>query len=267
MSGADPRPDRLDDLLAARAVEGLSPAERDELAALLAAHPGTDADELDRAAAAIDLALAKDEALPALLRERLLADARLRIAPAQQTSAGRSGARFALAGWLAAAACLLLAAIAWWPGGPAGRGATGADVEAFARAHADTVRAAWGDFNDLATGAPPEFPGVKGEVVWSDSAQRGFMRLTGLPASARDPGSGELADVYQLWIVDGTRGLGQRISGAIFANDAASGELIIPIEPRLRVNAAAVFAVTVERPGGVWVSDMSRRVCLAAVGG
>ena len=44
---------RLLDLLADRAVFGLEPAEEQELAALLAAHPNRDPDALDRLAAAV----------------------------------------------------------------------------------------------------------------------------------------------------------------------------------------------------------------------
>ena len=144
-----------------------------------------------------------------------------------------------------------------------GSGGAKPDVARFATAHPDAVKATIGDFNDLTSGAPPEIRGVTGEVVWSDSAQKGFLKLTGMPAN--DP----TKEQYQLWIVDGTRGLGQRISGAVFdiPKDvvAAKGEVIVPIDPQLHVNKAAVFAVTIEKTGGVWVSDMTRRAVIAMV--
>lgn len=117
------------------------------------------------------------------------------------------------------------------------------------------VRVAWTDW--AADGAPPEIPGVTGDVVWSDDEQRGYMRFVGLPAN--DPTKQQ----YQLWIIDKERGMAQRISGGIF--NGGPGETIVPIEPRLLVNKAAAFAVTIEQPGGTWVSDMTRRVNIAPV--
>jgi hypothetical protein len=67
--------DRLDDLLASRAIEGLGEQEQRELEALLAAHPEVDADSYDRAAAAVHLALLGEvgagREMPGALRERL----------------------------------------------------------------------------------------------------------------------------------------------------------------------------------------------------
>lgn len=167
------------------------------------------------------------------------------------------------AGWLVAAACLVLAFAGWWPhltATPA-MPPLSTQLDQFVRSTPDAVRAPWGDFNDLATGQAPEIPGVQGEVIWSDAEQRGFMVLTGLPVN--DPAR----EQYQLWIVDAERGIDQRISGAVFDVPAGSGRVVVPIDPQLKVNQAAVFAVTIEKPGGVWVSDMTRRACLAAVRG
>lgn len=111
--------------------------------------------------------------------------------------------------------------------------------------------------------APPELEGVEGDVVWDDETQTGFMRFVGLPIN--DPT--ELQ--YQLWIIDARYGddaINQRVSGGVFnaaARHGKVGEIIIPIDPALPIGEAAHFAVTIERPGGVWVSDMSRRVVIA----
>ena len=43
-----------------------------------------------------------------------------------------------------------------------------------------------------------------------------------------------------------------------------SGEVIVPINAALPIRDAAAFAVTVEAPGGVVVSDRSRLALLAA---
>ena len=68
---------RLDDLLLARATEGLDAAEEQELARLLAAEHDVDAGAYERAAAAVCLAvLGGRGALPAALRARLERSAR-----------------------------------------------------------------------------------------------------------------------------------------------------------------------------------------------
>lgn len=120
----------------------------------------------------------------------------------------------------------------------------------------DTVTLAWGDWALEEEG--PEVAGVQGDVVWSDSAQKGYMRFVGLPVN--DPT--ELQ--YQLWIIDAERGMEQRISGGVF-NATTDGELVVEIDDtEIPVGEAAAFALTIEKPGGVWVSDMSRRVVIAA---
>jgi hypothetical protein len=64
--------ERLDDLLLARATQGLDAAETQELARLLAAQPDADDGSYERAAAAVCLAvLGGESALPGSLRERL----------------------------------------------------------------------------------------------------------------------------------------------------------------------------------------------------
>jgi hypothetical protein len=63
---------RLDELLLARATEGLSGSDAAELERLLAAHPEVDESAYERAAAAVTLAaLGLREKLPAALRARL----------------------------------------------------------------------------------------------------------------------------------------------------------------------------------------------------
>jgi hypothetical protein len=104
----------------------------------------------------------------------------------------------------------------------------------------------------------PEVKGVQGEVTWSDAAQAGVMRFTHLPIRT--------GDRYQLWIVD-SRGMEQRISGGVFnGGDCSQSSLEVPIKPGIEVVSAAAFAITIERPEGVWVSDMKRRVVIAKKG-
>jgi len=89
---------------------------------------------------------------------------------------------------------------------------------------------------------------VSGDVVWSDARQAGFMRLAGLPAN--DPSVAQ----YQLWIVDADRSP-QPVDGGVFDMPVGTGEVVIPIDAKLAVNAPTVFAITLEKPGGVVVSE------------
>jgi hypothetical protein len=109
---------------------------------------------------------------------------------------------------------------------------------------------------------------VIGDVVWSDTLNKGYMRISGL--AINDPS----LEQYQLWIFDATRPTGdleqfgegllsQRpIDGGVF-DLASEGEIIIKIDAKLTVQQAAAFAITVEAPGGVVVSDRSRVPLLA----
>jgi hypothetical protein len=73
-------PERLLDLLVARATEGLPVREADELERDLLERGDLDADDIDLAAAAVFLAYdagrARTEPMPETLRQRLLATAR-----------------------------------------------------------------------------------------------------------------------------------------------------------------------------------------------
>ncbi len=120
----------------------------------------------------------------------------------------------------------------------------------------DAVTIAWNDWES--EGAPPEITDVQGDIVWSDAEQHGFMRFVGLPVN--DPSVCQ----YQLWIIDAQRGMSQRINGGVF-DCPNPGELIVEIDtPDIPVSKAAAFALTIEQPGGVWVSDMTRRVVIAS---
>ena len=117
----------------------------------------------------------------------------------------------------------------------------------------DTIQVAWQPF-DLPD-APAEQQGVRGDVVWSDDLQEGYIRFVGLKPN--DPE----VEQYQIWVID-ERGLEQKVSGGVF-NASAQGEIIVPITPGIDVGRVALFAITVENPGGTWVPDLSRRVVVA----
>jgi len=123
---------------------------------------------------------------------------------------------------------------------------------AFESSTPNLVRANW------APGNVKDIRGVTGEVVWSDAKQAGYIRISGLPKN--DPGR----EQYQLWIFDENQDPKTPIDGGVF--DASSdGEIVIPIDAKIKVKNPKVFAITVERPGGVVVSKQEKVAALAKV--
>jgi len=120
-----------------------------------------------------------------------------------------------------------------------------------------TVRLAWSPF-ELPNAPAAEQPGVTGDVVWNDELEQGYLRFVGLDVNDPD------VEQYQVWVID-ERGMEQKVSGGVF-NATAQGEVIVPIDPGIDVGRVALFAVTVEEPGGTWVPDLRRRVVVAPRG-
>lgn len=276
----------LNDLLADQALFGLDDADRAKLASLLQ-RAGIDVDDsFDLAAGAAMLALADHaERAPASVYTRaaqaaevfaremensrnVMGTPALRIVESDSGIPRPRRISSAWLGWMAAAACLAFAAIGWIQifANRQNSGPLQASMvslrDAVAKAP-DAKRLVWSDWDK------PEIAGVKGEVVWSENGQKGYMTFRGLPVNDASK------EQYQLWIVD-ERGLEQRVSGGIFNSSGQTtgwqgevraerngDELIVEISPRIHVGTPALFAVTIERPGGTWVSDMKRRVVIA----
>jgi hypothetical protein len=163
--------------------------------------------------------------------------------------------RRAIAPWLAAAACLLVAAGAVWFAWQRQQ-ATPIISPADARS---SLLASTTDAKPIAWSATADAnaTGASGDVVWSTAQQRGYMRFVGL--AANDPKQFQ----YQLWIFDKNRDDKYPVDGGVF-DVSSTGEVIVAISPKLHVSDATLFAVTVERPGGVVVSKRERIVVTAA---
>jgi hypothetical protein len=274
VSAKQSKQEQLEALLGDRALVGLSEEQQTELVALLG---GEDDGSFDRAAAAIDLATAGPlEPLPAHLAAKVEADARQTLRPSRVSARVRAKNDIARwAGWMAAAACLALAAAGWWrasrtpmpvaitPAAPLSTGPapvpvvpptpTPAALREQLLAAPDAVRVEWSPTKD------PAARGASGDVVWSESRQSGFMRFHGL--AANDPSKSQ----YQLWIFDPSQDAKTPIDGGVFDVDPKSGDVIVPIAAKLHVSGPTLFAVTVEKPGGVVVSKRERIVVTAAV--
>jgi anti-sigma-K factor RskA len=105
----------------------------------------------------------------------------------------------------------------------------------------------------------PAAAGASGDVVWHNGVQRGAMRIAGLKQNDAT------REQYQLWIFDAERDERYPVDGGVF-DVGPSGEVIIPIDAKIDVKKPALFAITVEKPGGVVVSKRERIVLAAKAG-
>lgn len=280
---------RLEELLCDRAVFGLDPADEAELATLVGEAVDWPSDE-DLAAAEASLGgldeATLNETLPPDLRQRLLSEAQQFdfAEAAAQVSPLTTGPQAVAASvaapvvteapsrvrgvvWLLATAASLLIGLGL--GGQLFRDSVEPTPPALAqqleslRGLAGVTTVAWTATEDpAAVGPGGEREGYDwGEVVWSDAEQRGFMVFHGL--AANDPS----AEQYQLWMFDEQRTDDYPVDGGVFDIQGEPGEpvanAIVPILAKLPVTKAKMFAVTVEKPGGVVVSDRSRLPLLA----
>jgi anti-sigma-K factor RskA len=289
---SEERKEKMLELLSEKAVFGLSEAELAELAELKKDFPELDDDSFELAAASIGmLNLDTNEQMPVHLREKIAAGAEQYFAARQQESAAASAVEsrtekeefqktFAFApkrsiwswlGWLAAgAACLVLAFNIYTTRSELARStqrinelesqipkptpklSAAQELEQFLAANRDVVRSEWGDFD------PNKPMNVKGEIVWSSSAQKGYIRFTSIPVNDKTK------EQYQLWIFDENQNPKTPIDGGVFdANQ--SGEVIVPIDAKIKVQKPTMFAVTAEKPGGVVVSPLEKVMAVAKV--
>lgn len=273
--------DRLHELLADRALVGLDRKEERELIELFALFPELDVEEYDRVAAACALAAIQNqvEQMPMGLADKLLAqhsgetpasvkttmgipqgpahtivmpDRPVRpadVIPLQPKTTKRASNVFALTGWLAAAAILVLSigAFTWKMRAPK---TIGLDAQYAALVgNPGTTKASFAGTED------PSGKGATGEVIWNATEQKGFMRFKGL--AKNDP----KAVQYQLWIFDKDRDDKYPVDGGVF--DVSGEDVIVPIKAQLAVSKPVLWAVTAEKPGGVVVSKRERIVIAA----
>lgn len=284
---SEERKEKMLELLSEKAIFELSDAELAELAELEKEFPELNDDSFELAAASIGmLNLDTNEQMPAHLREKIAAGAEQFFASRQpETAAAESNAEkeelqktFTFAskrsirswlGWLAAAAaCVVLAFNIYTTRTELARStqkinelearlpkptptpSAAQEFEQFLASNADVVRSEWGDFD------PKKPMNVKGEIVWSQTAQKGYVHFTNIPVNDKSK------EQYQLWIFDKTQKY--PVDGGVF--DASSaGEIIIPIDAKIKVQEPFQFAVTAEKPGGVVVSLLEKVMAVAKV--
>lgn len=282
----DPRRfDEWDDATLDRAFEAfLEGGNTGELDALQAEVDGADLDEIEETIAAIQWthAAAPDQAepMPASLMQSLKAQAEGWIA--SQAADARSLAEaaepevepeverwetgpsapivpmprrtpwLALVGW-AAAATLLVVLMTRERTGAEPTLVPAAQLDRLVASANDLVRIEWSATED------PAAASVQGEVVWSDNAQEGYMVFEGLPVN--NPTEAQ----YQLWMFDPGRAEWEKlpVDGGVF-DIAKDGKTVVPIAAKLPVHNVALFAITIEKPGGVVVSERERLVVTAS---
>ncbi|MBB3209341.1 hypothetical protein FHS27_005181 [Rhodopirellula rubra] len=271
MNSSSLPPSEWEELLAGEAIGDLDTSELERLDQEFASGRPDSSAELMRTAAALDLALAgaEDDAMPDHLRRRVALDAVKYIPDANSNSAGvelasdqQPHATIPLrerVAWLAAAASILFAFGTWALRERSGGNGPGDAIVAMdfgkeranLKATEDHIAVQW------APGTTPFETPVAGDVVWSTTEQKGFMRFVDMPIN--DP----TKEQYQLWIIDPARD-DEPIDGGVF-DVTAAGEVIVPIDAKLKVLDPAAFAITIEKPGGVVVSTQERLPLLASV--
>ena len=254
---------RVEELLTDLETEGLGDADARLLEELLT-QTGLDREYFGPAASAVTLASSMPLLeLPSGLRSQLVAAGQRSVARVTPLRPRQAWLDSAAIGWYAAAAMLLLAVGAWWPGleGVVGPGTPSAltdlvppalERERLLASGTELFRREWAPTDD------PAARGLSGDVVWSAALQAGFMRFQGLEAN--DPAAAR----YQLWVFDAERDDRYPVDGGVFDVPAGASEVVVPIRPVLPVGEAVAFAVTVELPGGAVVSTRERIVALAA---
>ena len=246
------------DLLCKKATYGLSEQEEKQLAELQrAAGTGDLSASFELAAATIGMAdLDLTEDMPEHLRSRISADAERyfgresRFVPASPGP----GSIFNWLGWaVAAAACVALAFTVFYtrPQTPVAEVGTPTPTPEQKLTPAQLRQSLMISAPDLARGTLGAGQinelNPTGDVVWSDSKQTGYVRISGLPKN--DPGK----ETYQLWIVAENQDPKTPVDGGTF-DISSDGEVIIPIDAKVKVQNPQAFAITIEKPGGVVVS-------------
>lgn len=276
------------DLLSKQAMEGLNEEETRQLNAILEEIDAEFGDDgsFELAAAAISMVdLNTNEPLPEHLQSKILADAEKIVgtrAHQVEREVEREPVRervyatpklgfwnmnwLGWAGWTAAAAACIALIVNLWvtdkqirdlqaqipPSAPIREELTMAQLREQLMASPDIVKASWapGNMKDVST--------ISGDIVWSDSKQAGYMRFRGLPINDKNK------ETYQLWIFDETQDTKTPIDGGTF-DVQENGDVVVPIHAKLKAARPAMFAITVEKPGGVVVSKREKIPVLAKV--
>jgi hypothetical protein len=135
----------------------------------------------------------------------------------------------------------------------AGVSSLAADRGLFLKEHPFVWQRAW------RPGTDPAGQRVTGDVAWDPKTQSGYMRFRGLRRN------NPIVEQYQLWIFDARRDDRFPVDGGVF-DVTDSGDDVVAIQSKLHVEVPLMFVITVERRGGVVVSDRQRVAAVASSG-
>lgn len=280
-SPEDPN-ERLVDLLIQRSTFGVSNSEQQELDQLAASSDNPlEIERFEVAAAAFDLSFSAVEEMPHILRDRVLISAGEFLkeqqllelvqdsGPTEPPAVHRKSAVQTLDsinsgfGWrgmasvLVTAASLMLVVSGYNPFARPGviELTASQQMETFLEnSPSDLVMIDW---------TPVDSPDAGGKVIWSDSAQEGYMVFTGM--AINDPSITQ----YQLWVFDSDPKQEVPTDGGVFdiSKLATTGlnQIVVPIKTTVPVGRAVQFAVTEEIPGGVYLSKRALIPVLATL--
>ncbi len=258
--------ERLFDLLVQQAVEGLNANELNELRELENAFPmWKDDNSFELATTAFSLTnLDTSENLPLHLQNKILVESEKQFVSEPHEELQKTFAfepkrsNWSWLGWAFAAVASIALAFNWSTQNvnapPQTQQTEALNANQLRQKLLDTdkntIQINW------AKGNVKDLPEVSGDIVWSDAKQSGFMRFKGLPINDKTK------ECYQLWIFDETQDEKTPIDGGIFDVNS-DGEVIVPITAKLNVRKPKLFAVTVEKTGGVVVSKREKIPVLA----
>jgi hypothetical protein len=251
---------RWEELQVTRLLFGLTAEEKTEYDDIASQIPAEELDQLDTVVASLDVVWSdmQSEQLPEHLRQaiRIRASQELDTNPVVSLAKPSTYPGTTLRGnnylpWFVSAACLMLAVLTWITNRPTDK--VFPDV---AQLRADLIAANQGLVQVKWSPGPTPSEGATGDVVWSAPQQQGFMRFRGLPVNTPSK------EQYQLWIFAKNQSDKTPIDGGVF-DITSTEEVIIPINAKLFVQDAYMFAVTIEKPGGVVVSSRERLPLLA----
>ncbi|ADB15858.1 hypothetical protein Psta_1179 [Pirellula staleyi DSM 6068] len=259
-----PTPDanRWQDLQTAHLLFGLTAEEKTEYDELTREITAEELNQLDTVVASLDVVWSdtQSEPLPEHLRKaiRIRASQELDAKPVVSLAKPSTYPATTLRGknylpWFVSAICLMLAVFTWIANRP-----TDTVRPDVAQLRAELIAANQGLVQAKWSPGPTPSDGATGDVVWSAPQQQGFMRFRGLPVNT------PTKEQYQLWIFDKNQSDKTPIDGGVF-DITSTEEVIIPINAKLYVQDPFMFAITIEKPGGVVVSTRERLPLLAKV--
>jgi anti-sigma-K factor RskA len=256
--------DEILELLSDKALGELSEAKLAEFRELVKDCPDLEkiVESFELAAAAINLAhIETVEPLPSHLQKKLLETAEQYFPKTQKPKVEEQKQQiltfkpekpqsriFAWLGWgVAAVACILLAINIWFTRSNTNKQLSLDEQRQMILQMPDAIKLQWKD---------PKTKETLGDLVWSNSAQKGFARFYKLPVN--EPSK----ETYQLWVIDENQ---KSPTDAGLFNVTAQQEVVLPIDTRIKVDKPKMFAVTLEKAGGVVIPSLEKIMAVAEI--